>query len=822
MLHVERLRAREALFAEWPQWADPELVRGYAKLHIAKPWVHQAEAATSLFEGNHTSITTSTGSGKSLAFWLPAITEIHSYQPPLHVADTARRPTVIYLSPTKALAADQLAALDRLLTAAKISSVRVSTLDGDTPTEERRWVRQFADVVLTNPDLLHFSLLQRHSQWARLLRSLRYVIVDEAHAYRGVFGAHVALVLRRLRRVAQHYRSDPRFLVASATTAHPARVASRLIGVPAEDVVAVTSDGSPQGRRSIVLWEPPLLPGRHTVMAPDDMTVEAVDARVTDDVQNLRRADGAGPVSGSQHSEHGEASGDDSVGSAEEVALARRSATSETADLLTDLTVAGARSLVFVKSRRQAETVAATTRRMLSEIDPELAESVTAYRSGYLPEERRAIEKALRNGQLSALATTSALELGIDVSGLDAVILAGWPGTMASFWQRVGRAGRAGEAGLAFLVASDDPLDTFLVHHPEAIFGTPVEDTVFDPDNPYILAPHLCAAAAECPLTETDLALFGPLAPQVLEQLMQQGLIRHRPRGWFWARLDKSPAALTDLRGSGGPAVRIIEANTGVLLGTVDRATAPRSTHPGAVYLHRGAQYLVEHLDLDEGVAIVVPFIGDYTTYAGSHSHVDIVEERETSSHGPVTLATGSARVTDQVVSFQRRTIIDGRSAVVDTIPLDLPKQVLQTSAVWWTLTEELLEQAEVHPSQLPGSLHAVEHAAIGLLPLFATCDRWDLGGLSTALHPDTELPTIIVYDGFPGGAGFAHRGYTAITPWLTATRDALAACECANGCPSCVQSPKCGNFNQPLDKGGALRLLSAMLPHLSEQTASG
>jgi DEAD/DEAH box helicase domain-containing protein len=435
---------------------------------------------------------------------------------------------------------------------------------------------------------------------------------------------------------------------------------------------------------------------------------------------------------------------------------------------------------------------------------------VAAYRGGYLPEERRALERALRSGELLGLATTNALELGVDVSGLGAVVLTGYPGTRASMWQQAGRAGRSGQSSLAILIARDDPLDTYLVHHPEALFGQPVESTVLDPNNPYVLAPHLCAAAAEHPLAEDELEeLFGPAATDVAQQLVGEGMLRRRPTGWYWTRRERA-CDLADIRGSGGPPVRIVEAATGQLLGTVDADAAHAAVHTGAVYVHQGETYLVRELDLDDSAALVAPATPDYTTMARDVTDITIAETLRSTRWGVAEVAFGVVDVTTQVVSFIRRRLLTGE--VLGEEPLDLPPRELRTRAVWWTVTEDQIAAAGLQWSDVPGAAHAAEHASIGLLPLVATCDRWDIGGVSTALHADTGRTTVFVYDGHPGGAGFAERGYEAAAAWLTATKDAIAACTCTSGCPSCVQSPKCGNGNDPLDKDGAVRLLTVLL----------
>ncbi len=745
LVHVQRVPARPGVSGEWPDWVDPEVVEALARSGVLRPWRHQVEVAEAARSGQHVVVSTGTASGKSLAYLLPVLTAVREGM----AARDGRGATALYLSPTKALAADQLRAIKAL----DVPGVRVATYDGDTPIEEREWVRGHAGLVLTNPDLLHHSMLPGHARWAPFLRSLAYVVVDECHVYRGVFGSHVAAVLRRLRRICAHYGVEPTFVLASATASDPATSAGRLTG---HEVLAVQQDCSPRGETAFALWEPPLT--------------------------ELRGEHGA-PV--------------------------RRSVSAETADLLTDLVVEGQRTLAFVRSRRGAETVAQLAREHLEDVEPGLGSRVAAYRAGYLPEERREVEARLQSGRLLGVAATSALELGVDVVGLDAVLMAGWPGTRASLWQQAGRAGRAGQGALAVLVARDDPLDTYLVHHPEAVFGQPVEATVLDPDNPYVLGPHLCAAAAELPVTDADHVLFGPTTAVLLADLVERGLLRRRPTGWYWTSPDRA-SSLADLRGIGGEQVRIVETGTGRLLGTVNPGAADQTVHQGAVYVHQGATYVVDELDLAEAVALVSPAAPDYSTQAREVTDIRVCEVRERAPWRGGSLSVGEVQVTHQVVSFLRRRLVSGE--VLGEEALDLPLRELRTKAVWWTLTLEQVAAAGVSAADLPGAAHAAEHAAIGLLPLFATCDRWDIGGVSTALHPDTLLPTVFVYDGHAGGAGFAERGFERALEWLTATRDAIESCGCASGCPSCVQSPKCGNGNEPLDKLGAVRLLTALV----------
>ncbi|MEE2034464.1 DEAD/DEAH box helicase [Rhodococcus chondri] len=747
LTHTVDLPGRHARHTEWPDWAADSVVRALQEQGVPRPWTHQSSAADLAAGGEHVVVSTGTASGKSLAYQLPVLTALASDP----------QATALYLSPTKALGADQLRAVTELTSAEdELSTVCPCAYDGDTSTELRHWARRHSRWIFTNPDMLHLALLPGHARWARLLRRLRYVVIDECHSYRGVFGSHVALILRRLRRIAAHYGADPVFVLASATTAEPGAAASRLIGAPCREI---TEDGSPQGPRTIALWEPPLL--RDTT------------------------------------GEHGEP--------------VRRAAGTEAARLLADLVVEGARTLTFVRSRHGAELTAMTAKRLLAEAAPELEDRLAAYRAGYLAEDRRDLEAALSDGRLLGVATTNALELGVDIAGLDAVVVAGFPGTVASFRQQGGRAGRRGQGALVVLVARDDPLDTYLVHHPAALLDTPVEATVTDPSNPYVLGPQLLCAASEKPLTDAEVDDYA--ARDVLTDLAAQGLIRRRPHGWF-VTPGTQPHAGIDIRGGIGHQIAIVENDTGRMLGTVEAGRAPATVHPGAVHLHQGEVFVVDELLYDDGIALVHAEDPEWSTVAREITDIAVVSVAEEHTYGQVTIGSAHVEVTHQVVAYLRR-LPSGE--VLDQIELDMPAQTLTTRAVMYTVTPALLERIGLTAERVPGALHAAEHAAIGLLPLVATCDRGDIGGVSTALHGDTGLPTVFVYDGQPGGAGFAERGYSRILQWLTATRDAVAACDCAAGCPSCVYSPKCGNGNDPLDKPGAIALLTAVLDAITE-----
>ncbi len=756
--HVTDLPAAPGRPTRWPAWTQPELVRAFTEHGIAEPWSHQSAAAELAHAGHHVVISTGTASGKSLAYQLPVLSAL--------AADP--RATALYLSPTKALGYDQLRTAHALTAsipglAGPRHPVAPTGYDGDSPAEVRRFARERSRWVFSNPDMVHLAMLPNHARWAVFLRGLRFVVVDECHYYRGVFGSHVAMVLRRLLRLCARYPADstgrPTVIFASATTAAPGTSAAALIGAP---VTEVTADGSPHGARTVALWEPALR---------TDLTGE----------------NGA-PV--------------------------RRSAGAEAGRVMADLIREGARTLTFVRSRRGAELSALSAQARLEAVAPRLAGKVASYRAGYLAEDRRALERALADGELYGLATTNALELGVDIAGLDAVVMAGFPGTVTSFWQQAGRSGRRGQAALIILIARDNPLDTYLVHHPAALLDKPVEQVVIDPTNPYVLGPQLLCAATELPLQEAEVANLG--AERVVAGLVTDGLLRRRTGRYFPAP-GVDPHAAVDIRGSTGGQVSIVESGTGRLLGTASADQAATALHPGAVYLHQGESYLVDSLDFDGdsgGIAFVHAEDPGYATFARELTAIDVTGDGERMRFGPVSLGLLPVTVTHRTVGYLRRRFT---GEVIDFTELDMPPATLPTVAVVYTVTVDALTGCGIDQGRIPGSLHAAEHAAIGLLPLVASCDRGDIGGLSTALGPPAldGLPCVFVYDGHPGGAGFAERGFRSAATWLAATAATIDSCECPSGCPSCVQSPKCGNGNEPLDKSGAGRLLRLVLGEL-------
>lgn len=777
--------AREARFGQWGDWVAPAVRDALELRGAGRPWIHQAQAAEALNAGRHVVVATGTGSGKSLSAWVPALSTIETARDTrISLASVKYRPTVLYLSPTKALAADQEHNLVALAKAVN-PRIGIATVDGDADQETRRWAQDYADIVLSNPDFIHHAMLGRHERWSRLLRGLSMIVIDEFHSYRGVFGSNVALVIRRLLRVAQHYGSHPRVVFLSATSGDPAGSAQQFLGDGFGEVVAVTEDGSPSGARDIL-----------TVQCKEVPKVDESDGSKRDPL------DSQWEFPPDQTSS--DASDSDSAG-LESTDVKRRPATVEAAELTALLVENDARALTFVRSRPGTERVSELAHERLAFSAPHLEGTVAAYRGGYLPEERRELEERLRSGDLRALATTSALELGIDISGLDAVVVAGWPGTHASFQQQIGRAGRAGTNGLAIFVGRDNPLDQYILAHPETLSSNP-EASVLDPTNPWILPPHLAATAAELPLTEADVAVFSLESTELFEQMEEAGMLMKRPRGWFWNPAMKvDPHALVDIRG-GGTTVSIIDADDGALLGTVDTGRADTTVHPGAIYLHQGVPYEVESYEDD--VALVHRHRDEeIRTFAREETSVEIVSTDEEIELIDGTWSLGSVIVRSRVVGYDVRRVRDGM--FIGFVPLTMPMREFETGGTWLTLTERATRDAGIATEDLPGALHGAEHTMISLLPLFATCDRWDLGGLSTAVHPQTGRPTIIVHDAMAGGSGCAHRGFEAGRNWLTTTFETLESCPCESGCPKCVQSPKCGNNNNPLSKPDATLLMA-------------
>ncbi len=738
IVHIQHISPRDASFSELDEPGHSVLKSRLESLGISRLYTHQAEAINAARRGENVMVATASASGKTLCYNLAVLEAI--------VNDRSSR--ALYLFPTKALAQDQLRSLNQLACPEMMSLGEFATFDGDTPQQERAEIKKKARIVLTNPDMLHLGILPNHKSWSRLFRSLKYVVIDEAHVYRGVFGSHVANVMRRLRRLCAFYGSSPQFICCSATIANPREHVERLVGLPFK---LIDVDGSPHGGKLFVFWNPPII---------------------------------------------------------DEATAARRSPNSEATFLFAELIRKGIRSLVFARTRKLTELIYIYTREQLG---ISLAHLVKPYRAGYLPEERRQIERELFSGHLLGVVATSALELGIDIGDLEATVLVGYPGSIASTWQQAGRSGRGSASSLSFLIGQDNPLDQYFMHHPEYFFGKSAENALINWENLNILAPHLLCAAWEMPLSEGDGEFFGAAFGDAISVLEAQGRIRKHDGSWYLSPRIAHPAQDINIRSTSGKNYAVIDASRGYqLLETVEDSVAFFQIHPGAIYLHQGEAYLVKELDLEQRVAIVTPTDVPYYTQTKELTDIRVLKvEREKSCLG-TKVCFGEVDVTNTVVGFKKK--MQFTEEVIGDEPLDLPPLRFVTQALWFDLPKASVGQVAEAGLDLAGGLHAVEHAAIAMLPLFALCDRNDIGGVSTPLHADTGKPQIFIYDAYPGGIGIAEKGFEVVTELWSATLQAIEECSCPQGCPSCIQSPKCGNNNEPLDKKAALILLQGLV----------
>ncbi len=738
--HIEHISYREASYAGLDEPLAGEL-QGCLDEHGLSPlYLHQAEAVNRARRGENVMVATSSASGKTLCYNIAVLQSI--------LTEPGSR--ALYLFPTKALAQDQLRSLHQLFCPRLLPADSVAAFDGDTPRAERAEIRKSGRIILTNPDMLHVGILPNHQLWSGWLRHLRYVVVDEAHIYRGVFGSHVACVLRRLRRLCGVYGASPQFICCSATIANPGEHAGRLAGLPFE---VVDNDGSPRGRKDFVFWNPPLI----------------------DDARS-----------------------------------ARRSANSEATNLFSELVSHGTRTLAFAHTRRLTELIYISAKKRLAGVSYRLSQLIKPYRAGYLPQDRRRIERELFGGELLGVVATNALELGIDSGGLDATVLAGYPGSIASTWQQAGRSGRSRGESLSFLVAMDNPLDQYFMRHPDYFFQKGFESVLVNPDNPYILRAHLLCAAWERPLSGADEKIFGPALNQEREVLVGEGRLRERRRRWYISPSIVYPAQSINIRATSGETFAVVDTTTGSLLETVESSVAFFQIHPGAIYLHQGEAYLVTRLDLTSHIAYAEPTKASYYTQTKELHDLRIVKVRQSQALGQASVHLGEVEVTVSVVGFKKKRQFT--EEVIGDEALDLPPQTFPTVALWFDLPARAATRIGASHLDLAGGLHAAEHAAIGILPLFALCDRNDIGGVSTPFHPDTGRAQVFIYDAYPGGIGIAEKGFSLITGLWQAALRVIAECPCQDGCPSCVQSPKCGNNNKPLDKAAAKIILEELL----------
>jgi DEAD/DEAH box helicase domain-containing protein len=734
--HIEHIAPRRAAYGRVDEPLAPPLRDCLETAGLSRLYSHQAEAVNHVRAGRNVIIATSSASGKTLVYNIAVMQAV--------ITDPATR--AIFLFPTKALAQDQLHKLHELFSPGLLPVESIATYDGDTPRSERADVRRYGRIILTNPDMLHVGIMPQHQSWASLLRHLKYVVVDEAHIYRGVFGSHVACVLRRLRRLCRLYGSDPQFILCSATVANPGEHALALTGLPCE---VVDKDGSPRGWKDFVFWNPPLMDEKKT---------------------------------------------------------ARRSAHWESTGLFSELIEQGTRTLTFTRTRRLCELIYIYTKQRLLETSYELSRLVMPYRGGYMPEDRRRIEKELFGGELMGVVATNALELGIDSGGLEATILDGYPGSISSTWQQAGRSGRSQGESLSFLVAWDNPLDQYFMRHPSDFFQKGFEHVLVNPGNPYILKAHLLCAAWERPLDEDDAELFGEDYVPQRDELVEGSQLRERRHKWYLAPSISYPARNINIRSSSGEDYAVVDVSTGSLMETVESSVAFFQVHPGAIYLHQGESYLITKLDLTNHVAYAEPTSANYYTETKEIHDLHVLKVRDARTVGHVNVSLGEVEVTIDVVGFKKYRQFS--EEVIGEEPLDLPTITFPTVALWFDIPAKAVSRIAEKGRDFAGGLHATEHAAIGILPLFALCDRNDIGGVSTPLHPDTGKAQVFIYDAYPGGIGIAEKGYDMITELWQATLRVIAECPCEDGCPSCVQSPKCGNNNKPLDKLAARWIL--------------
>ena len=739
IVHIERIAPREASYSELDNPLHPSLQASLEANHLFPLYSHQAKAVNLVRSGKNVVVVTPTASGKTLCYNIPVLDTIL----------TQKACRALYLFPTKALAQDQLRSLRELSTAQRIK-LNYDTFDGDTPQHERAAIKRSAEIVLSNPDMVHLGILPNHSSWKEFLCRLRYVVIDEAHVYRGVFGSHVADVLRRLKRICAYYGASPQFICCTATIANPREHVEGLTGLPFE---VVAEDGSPHGGKEFVFWNPPLI---------------------------------------------------------DEAKSARRSANSEATLLLTELMRKGIRSLAFTRSRRLTELIFMYVRDQLKKEAPELVDKVKPYRAGYLAKDRRQIERELFNGELLAAVATTALELGVDIGDLDATVLTGYPGSIASTWQQAGRSGRGKEDSLSILIGVDNPLDQYLMRHPEFFFGKSHENALINPDNIRILKPHVLCAAWEMPLAGGESKLFGDNFSQAVAELEREGLLRKLRGRWYPSPRVTYPAEEINIRSTSSHNYNLVNAASGVLLETIEEANAFFQIHPGAIYLHQGESYLVTNLDLLGRTAYAVPTDEPYYTQTKDITEISIVKTSLRKTVGGIGVYLGDVEVTTTVLGFKKKRVFT--EEVLGEEPLDLPPHTFPTVALWFDLPPQVEGKLAKEGLDFAGGLHATEHAAIALLPLFALCDRNDIGGVSTPFHLDTGKAQIFIYDGYPGGIGIAEKGYEIIDELWAATLKAIEECPCRDGCPACIQSPKCGNNNEPLDKKAARVILEELL----------
>ncbi|MGD8261418.1 MAG: DEAD/DEAH box helicase [Desulfobacterales bacterium] len=708
------------------QWS-PEIKNALESLGIRKLYQHQTDAIGVIHKHRHVIVATPTASGKTVVYNLPVLERFQR--------DVTSRS--LYIFPLKALAQDQLRAFKQMADNFGDTKPTAAIYDGDTSAYRRKQIREAPpNVILTNPEMIHLSLLAHHRKWINFFSGLQTVVVDEVHTYRGVFGSHVAQIFRRFHRICRHYHVSPTFVFSSATVANPAQLAEQLTGL---HVNAVTVSGAPRGNRHLLFINPEASPAQTAIL--------------------LLKA-----------------------------ALHRN-----------------LRTIVYTQSRKLTELIALWA----GNKSGEFANRISAYRAGFLAEERRAIEAQLLRGELLAVISTSALELGIDIGDLDLCILVGYPGTVVSTWQRGGRVGRSGQDSALILVAGDDALDQFFMKNPQSLISRAPESAVLNPYNQKILSEHLNCAAAELPLKTNDSMLDEENSRKTVEDLEKNGALLRSADGFEIYSLRKNPHRLVDIRGSGNR-FRILATKTGEHRGEIDDSRVFRETHPGAVYLHKGNTYIVDDLDLAARIIKVSKAKVNYYTQVRGFKETEILRIIDRDNVFGTDAYTGIIKVTDQVTEYEMWRIHAKKR--INRIPLDLPPLIFETEALWFKIPHDIYSSTESRHMDFMGGIHALEHTAISMFPLLVMVDRNDLGGLSTLFHPQLNSAAVFIYDGIAGGAGLSRQAFKQLADLLKVTLKAIQACTCESGCPSCVQSPKCGSGNRPLDKSAAMFILKRMM----------
>jgi DEAD/DEAH box helicase domain-containing protein len=738
--HIENIPPRKAVYGELERPLVKSLEACLDDNGLLPLYAHQAEAVNHARQGRNVMVTTSSASGKTLCYNVPIMESVVS----------ERSGRFLYLFPTKALAQDQLRNLRNQFCPDLMEPTDCATFDGDTPQADRYEIKKNTRLLFTNPDMLHIGILPNHQSWSRFLRRLRYVVVDEAHMYRGVFGSHVACVLRRLRRLCEIYGSKPQFICCSATIANPGEHAEKLVGLPFQ---VVDNDGSPHGGRDFIFWNPPLL----------------------DDKKETRR-----------------------------------SPNSEATFVFTELVQKEIRTLTFARTRRLTELIFTYSRQRLAGIDHQLSQKIKPYRAGYLAQDRRQTEKELFSGKLIGVVATTALEVGIDIGDLEATVLTGYPGSIASTWQQAGRSGRSKQKALSFLIGDDNPLDQYFMRHPEDFFQRSFENALINPANPYILRAHLACAAWEMPIGDRDELYFGSTLKWEILEMEKQSLLRQRNGKWYFPPGISYPAQSVNIRSTSGRNFAIMNEADNTLLETIEAAMAYYQVHPGAIYLHQGDTYLINKMDIESRTVYAEPADVTYYTRTTELSDLKILKEIQSKPCGPATVCLGEVEVNSSVIGFRKKSQLT--EEILGDEPLDLPPQIFNTISLWFDIPPRATDRITKEHRDFHGGIHALEHAAIGILPLFALCDRNDIGGVSTPFHADTGKAQIFIYDAHPGGIGIAEKGFEIVKDLWEKTYRAIAECPCQDGCPSCIQSPKCGNNNEPLDKKAAIIILEELL----------